>query len=240
MSQDFYDLMALGKPFDEFERALSEAPLEDRKRFASNVDEDKFPWVMSFASKNMEATGVRKALIDGAILYALSLIENSAERRELIDAFLEEQELTKSEAHRSSQSWQVFGPILKAEPTLVKQFSRASLATLAQTQTPTEAREEAMTLARNGERIKKTDAEALQRKHGVASVPPALPAPEAPSPKPSRKRSSKSKGWTFSGAAVRIELKPTMGAEVPDLPTVINDLLAVIDQLRSGQSSLVA
>ncbi len=214
----------------------------ERKGLADCVFDEEFPAVATYIKEICGATQVQEVLIHGGKLDLFLLVTDKEGRREFFDDMLEDLDLSRTQAYRCIATWRCFGAELLNAGKLQKRFCGESLKILAEERTPSAARDEALALARSGERITIKRAEELRQKHGMSPiVAVASPLTTANTDSPPRKASrSASAKWTFNGSVVRIQLIPTTAAETPDVPAVIRDLQTAIDQLRNGPSQLVA
>ncbi|QDT57086.1 hypothetical protein Pan44_51520 [Caulifigura coniformis] len=239
---DPIDLILSGKGLYDVLSAHLALSDEERRNIPAKVDEEQFPAVATYIKETCGAVQVQEVLIQGGKLDLFLLVTDKEGRRAFFDDMLEDLDLSRTQGYRCIGAYRRFGGELLNAGKLQKRFCGESLKILAEERTPPAAREEALALARSGERITIKRAEELRQKHGMVPVVPAAPpmaAVEADRPKRKAARAAAAK-WTFKGSVVRIQVIPTTGSETPDVPDVICDLQSAIDQLRNGSTQLVA
>ena len=233
---NLFDEMASGKHYEDILNSLANTPADELQQAAAAVTDEQLPWVFSYVDKTMRSSGVLDTIVCGALLHAMTFVGEAANRQELVGNLYEDLSISRTQGYRCIQVWRQFGAQLMTEPKLKRGFCAESLKILAEDRTPQAARDEALQLSRDGDKITMKVAESLLVKHGAVSAPVVVTVtePAVSSPQPAKKRGRKSHKWLFVGEAVRIEVVPTASGEITDFEPVIRDLQSAIDQLRSG------
>lgn len=227
MSNQLFALILSGRNYHEVLNRAAQMSLADQELAAKEVRDEEIADIATYIVTACQTIGVQQTLIFGGLLHLFALVVQPEGRRELFDNMLEDLGVSRTQAFRCRAAWNCFGAEFLQDTSLHRFFCAESLKILSEERTPEEAREAAVELARNGERITMKRARALQKKYGIE------PVANVPSPARTNSSRSVSRRWQFAGVAVRIQLTPTSSTGLPDAPVMISDLEAAISELKS-------
>lgn len=209
---------------------FSDADLSKR---AEQVTDEQIPELATYIVTKCSMVGVQQVMTFGGMLELFALLTESRGHSELMRSMEDDLGVSRSQAYRCRAVWRCFGRTLLSESETLQQFCRESLKLLAEERTPDGARNEALERARQGERITIKVAEHLRTKHGMTVPGPVVgTTPAVVSNRPGH--------WMFSGSVVRIKLVHNEPGELADVPAVIRDLEAAINELRQLQANMTA
>lgn len=217
--------------YPEVLKAMAELSADDLIALAAKTEDEKIPALATYVVTKCNSVGVQQVLIFGGLLDLFAAMTEPRGNSELMRNMEEDLGVSRSQAFRCRAAWRSFGAKLLTEKQTLDQFCRESLKMLAEERTPDAAREEALRLARQGERITIKVAKRLQEKHGM-DVEITDSTPRVFSDKPAH--------WLFSGAVVQIKLVHRNTQEQADVSEVIRDLEAAIVELRRLNESVTA
>ncbi|MCG6157621.1 hypothetical protein [Rubinisphaera margarita] len=223
-----YAMILSGGSHSEILDRWAELSAADQQQAAAEVRDEQIPDIATYIVDTCQLVGVQKTLIFGGMLHLFATVVQPADRQELFENLLEDLDLSRTQAFRCRAVWERFGLKFSRETSLHRHFCAESLKILAEERTPDDAREEAIMLAQNNERITIKRAKALQKKYGLQPVANVSPSAGASTPRAASSR------WSFAGAFVRIQLIPAKANSVPDVSKMIADLEAAIAELKAG------
>ncbi|WP_417850284.1 hypothetical protein [Thalassoglobus sp.] len=218
--------------YPEVLKVLAETSTEDLLAMAQRTGENEVPFIATYVVTTCNSIGIQQVLIFGGLLEIFAAVSETRGNSELMRNMEEDLGVSRSQAFRCRAAWRSYGSKLLSEKSTLHQFCRESLKMLAEERTPEAAREEALKLARKGERITIKVAQNLQKKHGMTLPTPSDSTPTVVANKPGH--------WVFSGSVVRIKLVHNEPGELADVPAVIRDLEAAINELRQMQENMTA
>ncbi len=217
--------------YPEVLKALAETSTEDLLTLAQKTGESEIPFLATYVVTRCNSVGVQQVLIFGGLLELFAAVSETQGHSELMRNMEEDLGVSRSQAFRCRAAWRSFGSKLLTEKVTLDQFCRESLKMLAEERTPDVARDEALNLARQGERITIKVAKRLQEKHGM-EIDLNESTPKVATDKPAH--------WLFSGSVVQIKLVHRDAQQQADVLEVIRDLEAAIDELRRMDESVTA
>lgn len=216
----------------EVVKALAMLSYEELTSIVAGTSDEMIPEIATYIVTKCQSIGVQQVLIFGALLELFASLTESRGNSELMRNMEDDLGVSRSQAYRCRAAWKCFGRKLLSESGTLHQFCRESLKLLAEERSPDSAREEALELARQGDRITIKVAEELRVKHGMTLPAPAPTTTSVVTNKPGR--------WVFSGSVVRVKLVHNEPGELADVPAVIRDLEAAIEELRRLHESVNA
>ncbi len=227
MPNNLFALILSGKSHQEVVHQLALMSPADQKFAAAEIRDEQVAEVATYIVTTLHSVGIQHTLILGAFLNLFFLVVDQDGRRELFDNMLEDLDLSRTQAFRCRAAWNRFGAKFLQESSLHRFFCAESLKILSEEQTPEVAREEAIALARNGQRITIHEAKLLQAKHALGAMEnlSTLTPARNIAPRPAR--------WRYSGACVHIQLISASPAVPLQIPDVVSDLEAAIAALRN-------
>ena len=223
-----YADMLSGKSYLEVLAKLSPMSAEEQDQAAARVADNEIERIGTFTVTTCLTVGIQHTLIVGAFLKLFLRLVNRDGYRELFTNLLNDLDLCRSQGYRCIAVWECFGGTFLQETALHRYFCVESLKILSEERTPAAAREEAIQLARQHEKITMKRAWALQEKHAPEKIsrPPSIPA--------ASRSTAATRRWAYAGSVVKIQLTSVGPSGVPDVSAIIADLEAAIAALRNG------
>lgn len=228
MSKDPFELMRSGAHYNDVLKTLAKIGKFDLDNRVAELSDERYVEIATYTSTTCRAIGIQKTLIFGGLMHLFYAASDVDGRRELFDNMLEDLGVSRTQAYRSMAVWCKFGTTLLSEPGISKSFSSESLKILAGEETPDAARNAALEMARNGERVSIKIAVALKEKHSPGTSRNASADTAASSSTGGRRKSR----WRFLGSVVRVVLEPLSPPEATATEAIIRDLEEATDQLR--------
>ena len=216
----------------------------DRERaFPKKLQDEEVAIVRSFTVDHFFACQSQAQLMHGGLLHLFYLATKEDENKRFIE-LCEELEISKTQAYRTIRVWETFGTLLRQEPYLSMRFCQESLKILAAEHVPERARQQAMEMARRGERITIRQAARLIEENTV--TPPTrsqvaenigTDAQSASATKPQRSSTDRPvpkaiEAIEYEGKSGRIRIFPNARRGL-SLNELISDLRDFIEELQS-------
>lgn len=213
-------------------KAIIMLPDEEFRAITRKIPGEQIADCAMYVLQKCHMAGVQEVFTFGGLLEFFAAVTETQGHTELMRNMEEDLGVSRSQAYRCRAVFRCFGRTLLSESETLQLFRRESLKLLAEDRTPDSARAEALQLARKGERITIKVAKSLQEKHGMTLPAPAASTTAVVADKPGH--------WVFSGSTVRIKLVHNEPGELADVPAVIRDLEAAINELRQMQENIAA
>ena len=172
---------------------------------------------------------------DGGVLYSMSVASVTKSKKEIFGLMLEDMELSQSQAYRSIDAFRCFGTPLLSNEKLLKQFVPETVKILSGKGVGDDARQAALKMAGNGERITIKKAKALIAQFETGAKKSAKPTKK---PRPPRKRPSLISKFKTLVDKVSTEFqKPQPAVPSEDVDLLIDRLEGLLGQLKARRPS---
>ncbi|MEZ6137023.1 MAG: hypothetical protein R3C53_19180 [Pirellulaceae bacterium] len=169
------------------------------------------PWIAVHARNQTTLC----TLIVGALVLYFQIATRAKHLRFAVKNLMDDIGLGETQIYRCVDAWRGFRQFMDETKTL-SQFSSESLKILGAKCSSAEAREKAIELARQGQRITAKRAKQLVTKLGN------------PLPKSTRRHN-----WHYQGNAAKVTVSPAEGHSLSDLDAIIQDLQECINKLAA-------
>lgn len=235
MKKDPYKLILSGANLGEYLNAVMSHSESDLIGFAQTLNDQQYVEIAEKSSNSYRGRRTRGVLITGGILHSMSVASVTKSKKEIFDLMLEDMELGQNQAYRSINSFRCFGKLLLPNEKLCQAFVVESLKLLSEPRTTDEARQAALEMAGNGERITIKKAKALISQSKTGEKKPSKPAKK---PRPPRKRPSLISKFKSLVDKVASEFqKPQPAVPSEDVDLLIDRLEGLLDQLKARRPS---
>ena len=234
MKKDPYKLILSGANLGDYLNAIMSHSESDLAGFAQTLNDQQYVEIAEKSSNSYRGRKTRGVLITGGILHSMSVASVTKSKKEIFDLMLEDMELGPNQAYRSINSFRCFGKPLLPNEKLCQAFVVESLKLLSEPRVTDEARQAALEMAGNGERItiKKAKALIAPSKASTSSTKPAKKS------RPPRKRPSLiSKLKTLVDKVTTEFQKPQPAVPSEDVDLLIDRLEGLLGQLKARRPS---
>lgn len=236
-----YEIVLSGGSLADAMHAAARADLSHLTADASSLDASQVAQIGMWSSRCLVEIGVMSGLYVGGVLHIHHTATDSDDRRQLFLNLIQEFDIEKSYAYALMRVFRIVGTELLEDLELRGCFPVASLVALCKESTPREAREEAMTLARSGERITMKRAEEIisQFRADVIPAPKRALIPTAARDtglrvaRQNKTSEKKQTIWEFAGDSINVAITSTS-------QVVMNDVLGMAHDLRNAVSAFCA
>jgi len=235
MKKDPYKLILSGANLGEYLNAIqsnSEAELID---FAKTLNDQQYVEIAEMSSNSYRGRKTMAVLIDGGVLYSLSVASVTKSKKEIFDLLLEDMELSPNQGYRSISSFLCFGKPLLSNEKLRQKFVPESMKLLSGRSVKEAARQAALVMAGNGERITIKKAKAIIAQFDTGAKKSSKPTKK---PRPPRKRPSLISKFKSLVDKVSTEFqKPQPAVPSEDVDLLIDRLEGLLGQLKARRPS---
>ena len=202
--------------------------------YAQALTDQQYVEIAEISSNSYRGRKTMAVLIDGGILYSMSVASVTKSKKEIFELMLEDMELSQSQAYRCIDSFRCFGTPLLSNEKLRKQFVPETIKILSGKGVEDHARQAALKMADNGERITIKKAKALIAPTKASKSPSASTKKQ----RPPRKRPSLISKFKSLVDKIATEFqKPQPAVPSEDVDLLIDRLEGLLGQLKARRPS---
>lgn len=220
----------------EFLSAIHETDDAELEKQARSLSGNERQIVCIKVADTIRQRGARSALETAALLF---LFESSAyenDRGELFEMMELETGIGRTQLYRLIAVHRKFGKMLFAEPQVIGMFVCESLKLLSEATVPDAAREEAMELARQKQRITIAEAQAIRRRHRLEANGGEKDGNQSKASNnlPSKNRQAISSRWLwrFESPILSICIGQSKEGKVISADAIVKGLEAALEKAR--------
>ncbi|MEO1527976.1 MAG: hypothetical protein AAFX06_21290 [Planctomycetota bacterium] len=240
---DLLQMIRDGEPVKKVLSTVANTAMPELERLRT-IDDDEFTLLSVWATRSANVVGVAEALSLGCVLSIFRAASNTDSRRGVFTRTLGELRISKTQAYRTMAVWRRVGPRIVEEPELTHMFVPESLKLLCEEQTPDEALNEAIEMARSGLAVDIKTARGLRRAHAKTLgldrdadlSPRALSSPAKPRREPESAGPKEEEGGVrqFTGRVVSLVLRFRSDPDSVDQKSIVDDILSFVEEIASG------
>lgn len=234
MKKDPYKLFLAKANLGEYLNAIMSNSEAELIAFAKTLDDHQYVQIAEMSSNSYRGRETQSVLVTGGTLHSMSVASVTKSKKQIFDLMLEDMGMSPSQGYRCMNAFKCFGKTLLTNEKIRQAFVVESLKLLSEPRVSDEARQAALEMAGNGERItiKKAKALIAPTKASKGSSKSTKKA------RPPRKRPSLISKFKSLVDKVATEFqKPQPAVPSEDVDLLIDRLEGLLGQLKARRPS---
>jgi len=235
--KDVVEKIKSNKRLSEVLCALAKTSPQEYAKASQMFDDQEVAQLGDLISTGLITGGVDTTLATGGLLFIYQAVTDCEERRGLPNQLLDDMGVSKTQAYRCVDVWEQFGKLLVENRELKPFFVVEALKILSSADVSQSARDEAIEMARNKQKVRIAVAEMLVTQFETEFIDPT-PKKHGERRKTAQQNPQSLRGkrsstiWEYAGKAIRFALRPTQSKKNVDHEAIIKDLEAALAQYR--------